>query len=418
MAKNLYEVVQNLLMAFVMLALTSSVNAHLQNKKLKYWHWNGVFIMFAIVLVMSILRQWRIIRYNQINNIYLLNTSLILGLTYSILIWIKFKKEISYLALDIFITVAGLLTVSCLMFYKIPTVIFLPLQYMGVDENIFTTMYLLKITGFLLGWLTCILTALTLYKIMSRSTKEDNAVTFSIYYVLNGFISFVSVVGIINSYYRRKIKLPLGLRKKIPQLITAENVVFFVAIFVLLLIALIFICRHLKIHGEYNNPAEHRKLKRFEKDCRRWGCFLLFLGVFAIIDMTAIKKKANSLVQLSPSEEYQISGNRIFIPLEQVSDGHLHRFSWTTPKGKTVRFIIVQKKGMNFGIGFDACEVCGNVGYYERKNEVVCNRCDVVMNKNTIGLKGGCNPIPLESYIEDGGIVILTENLERESSRF
>ena len=134
--------------------------------------------------------------------------------------------------------------------------------------------------------------------------------------------------------------------------------------------------------------------------------------------MTAIKKKANTLVQLSPSEEYQISGNRIFIPLEQVSDGHLHRFSWTTPKGKTVRFIIVQKKGMNFGIGFDACEVCGNVGYYERKNEVVCNRCDVVMNKNTIGLKGGCNPIPLESYIEEGGIVILTENLERESSRF
>lgn len=418
MAKNLYEVVLNLLMAFVMLALTSSVNAHLQNKKLKYWHWNGVFIMFAIVLVMSILRQWRIIRYNQINNIYLLNTSLIFGLTYSILIWIKFKKEISYLALDIFITVAGLLTVSCLMLYKIPTVIFLPLQYMGVDENIFTTMYLLKITGFLLGWLVCILTALALYKVMCRSTKEDNAVTFSIYYVLNGFISFVSVIGIINSYYRRKIKLPLGLRKKIPQLITAENVVFFVAIFVLLLIALIFICRHLKIHGEYNNPAEHRKLKRFEKDCRRWGAFLLFLGVFALIDMTAIKKKANTLVQLSPSEEYQISGNRIFIPLEQVSDGHLHRFSWTTPKGKTVRFIIVQKKGMNFGIGFDACEVCGNVGYYERKNEVVCNRCDVVMNKNTIGLKGGCNPIPLESYIEDGGIVILTENLERESSRF
>ena len=83
-----------------------------------------------------------------------------------------------------------------------------------------------------------------------------------------------------------------------------------------------------------------------------------------------------------------------------------------------MRFIIVQKKGTSFGVGFDACEVCGNVGYYERKNEVVCNRCDVVMNKNTIGLKGGCNPIPLEYSIEDGGIVVYTEALDRESYRF
>ncbi|MBR0475236.1 MAG: DUF2318 domain-containing protein, partial [Treponema sp.] len=91
---------------------------------------------------------------------------------------------------------------------------------------------------------------------------------------------------------------------------------------------------------------------------------------------------------------------------------------WTSEKGKKVRFIVVQKKGNNFGVGFDACEVCGNVGYYERGDEVVCNRCDVVMNRNTIGLKGGCNPIPLYSKIEDGGLKVYTEDLEKEANRF
>ena len=134
--------------------------------------------------------------------------------------------------------------------------------------------------------------------------------------------------------------------------------------------------------------------------------------------MTVIKKIANSLVELSPSEEFQIKGNEIFIPLEQVADGHLHRFTWINDAGKGIRFIIVQKKGMSFGVGFDACDVCGDVGYYERKDEVVCNRCDVVMNKNTIGLKGGCNPVPLFSKIENGGIVILTDDLQKEAHRF
>ncbi len=418
MAKNLFEVVQNLLLPFVLFAFAGSVVFHLEEKRIRKWFSISSVVLFVFVIIVSVLRHWRFIRYNQINNIYLLNSSLALGLALLVLLWVTVLSKPKALAFEIILASCALLYSACLFLYKVPTVIFLPLQYMGVDENIFTTMYLLKVTGFLLGVLCCILTCVALYNVLCRSGIKTNAAAFSMIYLLNGFISFVAVVGIINSYYRRKIKIPLGLRKKIPALITWENIAFFIVIFVLIALAAIFIIRHVRIHGEYNNPAELRKLKRYERDSRRWGILLLVLGVFSLVDMTLIKKKANSLVQLSPSEEFQIDGNRIFIPLVQVSDGHLHRFSWTNQKGKTVRFIIVQKKGTNFGIGFDACEVCGNVGYYERKNEVVCNRCDVVMNKNTIGLKGGCNPIPLESRIEDGGIVIFTEDLDRESGRF
>ena len=417
MAKNLYEVVLNLLVPFLMLSIVSSINAQFKNIRVKRWHWNGTVILSVLTILMSVLRQWRIIRYNQINNIYLLVTSFIAGLLYIVAVSLYFSKfQKTYF--EIINTVLGLTFTFCLMLYKVPTVIFLPLQFLGLGESIFTTMYLFKVTGFLCGWLACILICVGFYKLLKKTSPLFCTVSFSVFYLLSAFINFVAVIGIINSYYRKKIKIPTGLRKSIPKLITAENIVFFVIIAVLIFIAVLFFVKHLKIHGEYENPAQHRILRRYERDCRRIAVFVLLLGIFSLLDVTVIKKKSTKLVELSPSEEFQIEGNRIYIPLEQVSDGHLHRFSWTNEKGKTVRFIIVQKKGTNFGIGFDACEVCGNVGYYERKNEVVCNRCDVVMNKNTIGLKGGCNPIPLASVIEDGGIVIYTEDLDRESGRF
>ena len=65
----------------------------------------------------------------------------------------------------------------------------------------------------------------------------------------------------------------------------------------------------------------------------------------------------------------------------------------------------------SFGVGFDACEVCGNAGYYERGSQVVCKRCDVVMNINTIGFKGGCNPIPLAYEVNGGNLVFRLEDL-------
>jgi uncharacterized membrane protein len=89
--------------------------------------------------------------------------------------------------------------------------------------------------------------------------------------------------------------------------------------------------------------------------------------------------------------------------MEAVNDFHLHRFEWQTPNGVIVRWIVVRKpNSAAYGVGLDACEVCGNAGYYERGGLVVCRRCDVVMNTNTIGFKGGCNPIPL-NYEVDGG---------------
>lgn len=422
MAKNLFEVVQALFIPFVFLGIVSAQSIRTNSEKMRTWFWRGLCGMFFVVVLVSFLRHHRFIKYNQINNIYLLCASFIFGLVYIVFSWLfngKWnEKTKSIFVIKIIYTVAGVLYVACLMLFKVPVIYELPFHFVGMYDTYFSTMFLFKCTGYLLGLLACYFACLAVYKILTSSSEKVNALSFTAMYLAGGFIYFVNIIGIINSYYRRKIKIPNGLRKKLPELIQAENVVFFIAIFLLLIIAVLFFAYYTKIHGEYENSAEHRKLKAFSRNNRRWAFFALCVGIFVFIDMTSIKKLANKVVELSPSEDFEIEGNRIFIPLEQVSDGHLHRFTWTNEAGKGIRFIIVQKQGSSFGVGFDACDVCGDVGYYERKDEIVCNRCDVVMNKSTIGLKGGCNPVPLYSFIEDGGIVIMTDDLEKEAHRF
>ena len=124
--------------------------------------------------------------------------------------------------------------------------------------------------------------------------------------------------------------------------------------------------------------------------------------------LTVVKANDTKQVELSAPETYTIDEDTesILIPVESVSDGHLHRFEYRTEKNIDVRWIVVKKPGSaSFGVGLDACEVCGNAGYFERGGQVICKRCDVVMNINTIGFKGGCNPIPLPYEVKEGSLI-------------
>ena len=155
------------------------------------------------------------------------------------------------------------------------------------------------------------------------------------------------------------------------------------------------------------------------KTALRWQAAALPLLAFTVITMTAINAYANRPVELSPIEDAAIVDGQMQIPFEQVADGRLHRFGYTTDNGVTIRFIVIQKPNSSaYGIGLDACDICGETGYYEKGGQVVCKLCDVVMNINTIGFKGGCNPIVIDYSIENGKILVPVEGLVQHESIF
>lgn len=169
---------------------------------------------------------------------------------------------------------------------------------------------------------------------------------------------------------------------------------------------------------EQSNPAILRKLKAALRREWRWLGVVASL-VFFIVGLVGTETVlANQTVELSPAVPVTPADGRIRIPVETVNDRNLHRFGFTASDGTIVRFIIVRKSETAYGIGYDACELCGAAGYYQKGNKIICRKCDVVMNIPTIGFPGGCNPIPLAFTMDNGHIEIQAADLEKEKAVF
>ena len=127
---------------------------------------------------------------------------------------------------------------------------------------------------------------------------------------------------------------------------------------------------------------------------------------------------ASVVAGLRMPEAYSLKDGVATIPFSQVEDGHLHRFEYKAKDGTVMRFIIIKKNGGAYGIGLDACENCGDAGYYEKDGKIICKKCEVAINLATIGFKGGCNPIPFPYKTGSGKITIQTADLDALSAHF
>jgi uncharacterized membrane protein len=196
--------------------------------------------------------------------------------------------------------------------------------------------------------------------------------------------------------------------------ITVNHSMVFIWLIFILAAASLVICfvQNTKVTEPWDNPAQHRKLRARNRSRRRTAC-VAFAGLIAFaLCLTLVKDYDTRVIELSAPETYTVDGDKILVPMDTVNDFHLHRFEYKTENGVDVRWIVVRKpNSAAYGVGLDACDVCGNAGYYERNGLVVCRRCDVVMNTSTIGFKGGCNPIPLSYEVADGNLVFALEDI-------
>ena len=203
--------------------------------------------------------------------------------------------------------------------------------------------------------------------------------------------------------------------------------------------------RSLHLRGLWQNAAQKRRLRSDNRHNRRWAGIVLALLAAIMLSLTLVYEIYNRPPEIPEGESYAIiytdengaeqeikatdvknfdpARIEVRIPVNQVDDYNLHAFemnrSGSPNKAPRVRWIVIRKPASAaYGVGLDACDVCGNAGYFQRGDTVVCKRCDVVMNINTIGLAGGCNPIPLNFRVDGGYIVIAMEDLIAGESEF
>ena len=303
-------------------------------------------------------------------------------------------------------------------FTIIPQVYAMTKEFVAFGENSFGTQSLLRLGGFLLGLLTIFLIALSVQKVYFR-LKPCLAKVFALAIFFVGSIDFfLRGVSALARLRLLKSSNPFVFNVMILEDKSTTYITILFAIVACIFSFLLFKDSR-KVVGTFKNNALLRLEKARLKNNKHWLSSLAFFSILSVFAITVIYSHITKPVALTPPQPYQEEGNMIVIPLTDVEDGHLHRFSYTATGGNNVRFIVVKKpKGGSYGIGLDACDICGLAGYYERNDEVVCKRCDVVMNKSTIGFKGGCNPVPFEYEIKDKKILIDKAVLDKEKDRF
>ncbi len=299
---------------------------------------------------------------------------------------------------------------------SLPSLFQLTHEFVAFGEDKLSTASLFRTGGYILGILLCLMIGLSLCKVLKRlSPRGFNffSFLFALSLIFEYTLKGVAALGRLRILPRRGLVFDLMIFEDVSQPWTVGAYVF-----VMLLAALTVFVTHLRIKKTYSTPAQRRKALWWLRNCRRWSVASVVFILLGFLAVTVLYQYVTKPVELAPAQPYQDHGRQIIIPLTDVEDGHLHRFAYDY-QGHHIRFIVVKKpQGNTYGVGLDACDICGVAGYYERKNDVICKRCDVVMNKSTIGFKGGCNPVPFEYVIEDGQIIIDKAVLEAEKDRF
>ena len=188
--------------------------------------------------------------------------------------------------------------------------------------------------------------------------------------------------------------------------IVRNDFFFFVTILALAGLMVLFEARRRAPVAGTESSAEKRKAAWSARRERFWMVSVYATSFLFILMITAEFIYAKGASSLSAATPVTFTNGSVSIPLAQVSDGDLHRYS-ATEGGTQIRFLLFQKPDGKVAVVFDACEICGSVGFFKTANGLVCKNCASPINSQSVGTPGGCNPVPLKSAVRGGDIVIL-----------
>jgi high-affinity iron transporter len=199
--------------------------------------------------------------------------------------------------------------------------------------------------------------------------------------------------------------------------IVRNDLFFFITIFALAALMVLFEVKRREPATAPASAAEKRKTVWTARRERLWMASVYASSFVFIVLVTAEFIYTKSVSALSPATEVTFLNGQVSIPLSQVIDGDLHRFS-AQENGTTVRFWLYQKPDGKIATVLDACEICGAVGFYKGPNGVVCKNCAAPINPQSVGMPGGCNPVPLKAQVTVDAVIIQEADIAARAPMF
>ncbi|MDR3563948.1 MAG: DUF2318 domain-containing protein [Negativicutes bacterium] len=415
MLQILIPTMQNIMMAVIPLAMMMALIAQREPGNLQKSAWRGMIMGNVGALAFVASKLILVFLKREIYEGCVLIPALGIEIFLLLYLWRTYRSGSLDKTDDIPVWVVFCLTAALFLHRGVEVYLF-PVTFLIPPAGGLSQEFLLKWAGYFLGLGLTTLTGFAVYRVARvLSFRALTAVTAGGF----GVVALQQLVTVVQMLLARGI-IPMKkwlLAVMIPLINHQDWYLYLLLAVMLSLPVLLYVQRRPPMEAGLN-PAQYRKILAVARKQLRWGTVVAVNILLVVLLSTVGKGYADQATELSPAVTVTVQQGEVRIPIDKVEDGRLHRFAYTASNGTVVRFIIIKKGGSAYGVGLDACDICGPTGYYEREDQVVCKLCDVVMNKATIGFKGGCNPVPLEYKVASGQIIISAQTLDKEKKRF
>jgi high-affinity iron transporter len=146
--------------------------------------------------------------------------------------------------------------------------------------------------------------------------------------------------------------------------------------------------------GEMTGP-ERRKALAADRRERFWKASATGVGLLIVVLICFQFMYSRVAQAVTPPEPLAITAGAVNIPASELADHKLHHYA-VAVGAVQVRLIAIEDDAGTVHVALDACPICGAEGYYQDGRYVICRNCAASLNVRSIGLPGGCNPIPIQ----------------------
>lgn len=248
---------------------------------------------------------------------------------------------------------------------------------------------------------------------------------FRVTSVILFFIGFQLVITGLHDLSEAGILPPSKREMALVGPIVRNDAFFFVAILALTgLMVLLEYRRRRPDAAVAASRAEERKLQWMARRERLWAVTLCLTTFVFIVAITVEFVYAKSTEVVSKADAIAFDGNgQAKVPVADLQVGDMHRYS-VNIDGSNVRFLLFRKAAGKVEAVFDACQICGSMGFYKTSHGIACKNCASPINPESVGQSGGCNPIPVQSVQEKdsqgkvSAVIVSRADLSRQVGQF
>lgn len=164
-------------------------------------------------------------------------------------------------------------------------------------------------------------------------------------------------------------------------------------------------------------PERRKRLATLYRS-RNWQAALVSVTLATVLPLgTAAYAMGRAAYRPDPHAVTASDDGMVHIPVEALNSGQLNLYFYQGAE-VDVTFMVIKRDEDDLAVVLNACGICPPRGYHQEGGMLICDNCNAPINLETVGMPGGCNPVPLTATLAGGEVLIAASDLEGTQSVF